>query len=231
MWNIKYIIQDLLQSKNFQEFINHRFSEDSKVILPRNSFKTISTEYATFYFDDYVQTIGDVELDYSFEDMLPSDIVLDIGACIGAFSLKACRKAVRVYAVEPFMTAQLNRNIELNKVKNVIVFNTALGKGELNLKWGNMVRKVKSMSLTEIINLCGGHVDFLKLDCEGGEWYIQPQELQGIRRIEAEVHNFDGKHKFRDFESMLVQAGFDYIRKPLKGGIETICISARKKHN
>lgn len=55
-----------------------------------------------------------------------------------------------------------------------------------------------------------------------GEWSIQPHELKDILRIEVEVHNFDGKHKFRDFENMLVQAGFEYTRKPLVGGIKTI---------
>lgn len=167
MWDIKFIIQDFLQAKSFQEFINHRFSDNSKVILPKSGFKIISTDYATFYFDDCVGTIGDVEIDYSLEDLRPSDIVLDIGACIGAFSLKSCRKAACVYAVGPLMTEQLKRNIELNKVENIIILDKSLGKSELDLKWMDQVKKVKGMTLTEIINLYRGHIGFLKLDCEG----------------------------------------------------------------
>jgi len=61
-----------------------------------------------------------------------------------------------------------------------------------------------------------------------GEWYIQPHELQGIRRIEAEVHNFDGKHKFRNFEICFCKQDL-IIRENFKRRNRTICISARKK--
>jgi hypothetical protein len=33
-----------------------------------------------------------------------------------------------------------------------------------------------------------GGCDFLKCDCEGGEWQIRPGDLAGIRRIEMELH-------------------------------------------
>jgi hypothetical protein len=34
----------------------------------------------------------------------------------------------------------------------------------------------------------GGGCDFLKCDCEGAEWLINPCELQNVRRIEMEIH-------------------------------------------
>ncbi|HNB04239.1 MAG TPA: FkbM family methyltransferase, partial [Methanoregulaceae archaeon] len=33
-----------------------------------------------------------------------------------------------------------------------------------------------------------GGCDFLKCDCEGAEWKIRPVDLEGIRRIEMELH-------------------------------------------
>ncbi|HMV50520.1 MAG TPA: hypothetical protein PKD31_22460, partial [Blastocatellia bacterium] len=33
-----------------------------------------------------------------------------------------------------------------------------------------------------------GGCDFLKCDCEGAEWQIDPDDLAGIRRIEMELH-------------------------------------------
>jgi hypothetical protein len=33
-----------------------------------------------------------------------------------------------------------------------------------------------------------GGCDFLKCDCEGGEWLMNPEDLAGIRRLEMELH-------------------------------------------
>jgi hypothetical protein len=42
-------------------------------------------------------------------------------------------------------------------------------------------------SLRQILIIAGG-CDFLKCDCEGAEWQIQPEDLAGVRRIEMELH-------------------------------------------
>lgn len=55
--------------------------------------------------------------------------------------------------------------------------------------------------------MCGG-CDFLKIDCEGGEWEIEAEELKGIRRIEMEVHKI--RYPLTLMEERLKQAGFDY---------------------
>ena len=60
-----------------------------------------------------------------------------------------------------------------------------------------------------------GPCDFLKIDCEGCEWYINSGELDGFRRIECEVHNFDGKHPFERFAKLLKDAGFNYEMRPV----------------
>jgi len=33
-----------------------------------------------------------------------------------------------------------------------------------------------------------GGCDFVKCDCEGAEWLIDPADLAGVRRIEMELH-------------------------------------------
>jgi hypothetical protein len=33
-----------------------------------------------------------------------------------------------------------------------------------------------------------GHIDFLKCNCEGGEWTILPREYLGIREIRLDYH-------------------------------------------
>jgi hypothetical protein len=60
---------------------------ENNLILPKNIFKTVSTDNATFYIDDNIETIREVDTEYNFSDLRPTDNVLDIGTCIGAFSL------------------------------------------------------------------------------------------------------------------------------------------------
>jgi len=95
-----------------------------------------------------------------------------------------------VYAVEPLWQDILIKNIKLNNIQNITVIDKALGNGIINVTY-NRKRTLVGSSLTELINLCGSHVDFLKCDCEGGEWCITKDELKNIRRIEMEVHDID----------------------------------------
>ena len=49
----------------------------------------------------------------------------------------------------------------------------------------------------------------IKLDAEGAEWCIKPEELKGIRRIEAEIHKTK-EHECHEFLTTLHEAGFKY---------------------
>ena len=208
IWNIKIMLEDFFKSKSLQEFINHRFKDDSVYILPKNVAKYITTSYATFNYDSMLSTLSDVE-EYNIDDLKPTDIVLDVGACIGAFSMKVAKKVKHVYSVEPMMIEKLKNNLNLNNdIKNITVIERALGENDLDLEYHENKIKIKGTSLGELIQLCGGHVDFLKCDCEGGELFIKSEELKGIRRIEMEVHC--GRNRFNEFKKMLDDAGFKY---------------------
>lgn len=210
--------------------IRNAYMKQKYVVIPKEGslFKTIGTDSAIFYIDNDADTILEVMQEYNFSDIRPSDIVLDIGACIGAFSLNVCNRVSHVYTVEPIMIESLNKNIELNNAKNVTVLNCALGNGPVRTVWKDKSELRYGLSLQEIINLCGGHIDFLKLDCEGGEWSIILPEIMNIRRIEAEVHNFGHVHRFEDFEKLLTSAGFDYTKRMTYR--DTMIISATNRY-
>lgn len=216
MWDIKYLIKDWWRSKSFQEFINNRYSPstDSDIVaISKRIIKMVGTEYGLFYFDKHWSSLSQVE-DYSIEDIFPSDNVLDIGANIGAFSIKACRKAKHVYAVEPLFDDIIKNNIELNNIKNISVLKTALGSGNLDIAYEGKRIGIVGRSQKELIDMCGGHVDFLKCDCEGGEWTIKAEELKGIRRIEREYHIFKTskeKQTPKPIMKVLDKAGFEYL--------------------
>jgi len=135
-------------------------------------------------------------LEYDLSGIKPDDIVLDIGTTIGDFTIAAALKAKHVYAVEPLFCKELEDNLKLNNITNVTILPFAIGNGnDIDLSFNKVERKnVPTYTLTNLISMIrfqsnGQHkISFLKCDCEGGEWYIKPSELDGIRCIEMEMH-------------------------------------------
>ncbi|MGD0534433.1 MAG: FkbM family methyltransferase [Methanoregula sp.] len=125
--------------------------------------------------------------EYQFSDIRPDDNVLDIGANVGAFCLRAARLSPLVTAVEPVTADVLEENVRLNHA-DVRIIRGALGTGmPAEISWDGCRLMSPTWTLGNLIRMAGG-CDFLKCDCEGAEWLIQPRDLDGIRRIEMEIH-------------------------------------------
>jgi len=125
--------------------------------------------------------------DYRFDDIRKDDIVIDIGANVGAFCLRAARNSDYITAVEPVATDILRKNILLNAVP-VQIIEGALGDGNpREIRWDDCLVTAPTFQLNKIIAMAGD-CDFLKCDCEGAEWLIDPADLEGVRRIEMELH-------------------------------------------
>jgi FkbM family methyltransferase len=125
--------------------------------------------------------------EYWREDIRADDRVLDIGANVGAFCIRAAKMSHHVAAVEPVTADLLEENIALNGV-NVRVFRAMLGDGSLSeADWDGVRSLFPTFRLRDLVRNAGG-CDFLKCDCEGAEWQIDPGDLAGIRRIEMELH-------------------------------------------
>jgi hypothetical protein len=141
-----------------------------------------------FHLEDLpYRQITDVR-EYRFGDIRPEDIVVDIGANIGAFCIRAARISCSVTAVEPVTAALLNNNIRANGV-SVQVIEGGLGDGKpAMICWDEQRVSTPTYTLKMILAQAGG-CDFLKCDCEGAEWLINPPELAGVRRIEMELHH------------------------------------------
>ena len=125
--------------------------------------------------------------EYWFDDICPTDRVIDIGANVGAFCIRASRCSQKIVAVEPITASLLRENIRLNGV-SVRVIEGALGNGkQKKVRWDGCEIVTPTYPLRKIIEMAGG-CDFLKCDCEGAEWEIVPEDLKGVRRIEMELH-------------------------------------------
>lgn len=126
-----------------------------------------------------------------FYEIQNRDVVIDVGAHVGGFTLKAAKRAVegRVIAVEPhpFNYKLLTENVKYNRLKNVITVNTALsdhnGTAKLYVSRSishSIVKHVsekylktpvkKLDSLVDELNI--KKVNMIKIDAEGAELEI-----------------------------------------------------------
>ncbi len=122
-----------------------------------------------------------------------NDVVIDIGAHLGEYSLAVAKNAEIVIAVEanPDTFKILQKNIELNKISNIIPINKAIydSTGYQNLQifgdksgMSSLVMnyedksdsiKVKTETLDRLVdNLKLEKVDWIKIDVEGAEFNV-----------------------------------------------------------
>ncbi len=160
------------------------------------------------------------------------DIVVDIGAHAGIFTILASyyAKQGQVYAFEPFKENYnlLLENINLNKIKNIQVFNKAVSDSSGKLKFYISTSKnkgqnsayklgesqkeisVDKISFKDFLKTIP-KIDFLKVDCEGAEYEIlfslSKKELEKIKKISMEFHNY-GKYTGEDLAKFLHKNNF-----------------------
>jgi FkbM family methyltransferase len=164
-------------------------------------------------------------------------VVIDIGAGLGDFTISAAceHPSNHIYAYEPFPNSfnLLQDNLALNHVANVSAFPYAIGahSGTIYLDTTTEIAvqhstaktvpssntktalQVTSLSLDDIfeeqqLSCC----DFLKIDCEGGEYDIlfnaSEMTLKKTRNICLEYHNGVTHFSHNDLVTYLRQKGF-----------------------
>ncbi|MEK6844552.1 MAG: FkbM family methyltransferase [Nanoarchaeota archaeon] len=169
-----------------------------------------------------------------------SDVILDIGAHIGCFSVFASKLAEkgRIFSFEPFPEnfALLKDNILLNKINNITSINKALGnkngKTDIFLSMHNTgghsfysshknsEKKIK-VDVTSLPSFMKENkiskINFLKMDCEGAEFEILfncPKDtLEKIEKISMEYHNKSGVNNVNVLKQYLENNGFKVIIK------------------
>ena len=141
------------------------------------------------------------------DSMSENDILYDVGANVGLYSLYASKKGLSVYAFEPesLNYAELNKNIYLNQIKNIHAYNIGLNKktvfDSLNLStftkgWSmHTATQAKDFehkpfepayrqglflaSLDDLVEKFGLPVpNYLKIDVDG----LEPEIIQGAEK-------------------------------------------------
>ena len=165
------------------------------------------------------------------------DTVVDMGAHIGAFAVRAARQAHhgRVFAYEASSRnyAMLGENRQLNELDNLYIENSAVSdkRGTMNLyspadngmlssllhESDSFMEIVQAVTFAEIIEEHAlERIDFLKLDVEGSEYDIllncSDETLTKVQRIVMEYHEFDvDKRNHQDLVSRLNSRGFTVV--------------------
>jgi FkbM family methyltransferase len=170
--------------------------------------------------------------DYFGYRVTAGEVVVDIGANIGMFSLYAAKVcgASRVVSFEPFPDnySMLCKNVEENQLCNVTCVNQAVAGnrglrslkldpidcGSHSLVWDSSERtvEVECCTLGDIFQRFSlTQIDYLKMDCEGAEYEIlenATSRLQQISRISMETHTTVDR-KAEDLEKLLCAYGFE----------------------
>ena len=239
--------------KNLQIFLNSRKIFKNWYSYPKLYYNFVKDEFFIF------KTKNDLEIkirvnstdlmaltnvwmikEYEIEkfDINKNDIIIDVGAHIGLFSLLVSKFCLdgKIFSFEPIQNNfnLLVDNLESNKLKNIFPFNLAVSKNSSEIKLfldnddsahsifekNNNFITVKSISLQKIfdennINSC----KILKLDCEGAEYEIidsLPEEyFNKVQNIIIEYHLADSKPELgKNLISKIKNAGFKITTKP-----------------
>ncbi len=161
------------------------------------------------------------------------DVILDVGAYIGTFSLNlgSKLKGAKIFAIEPCKDtfSYLKKNIKENALTNVRAFETALSdrKGTTELyyghdHWGHSITKafsdrsvtVETDTLENFMRANGiCRCDFMRFNCEGAEFRIilnTPREcLQKVKLMLVLYHtDFVTDHSESDLIDYLESCNF-----------------------
>lgn len=177
-----------------------------------------SFDWSDLTYEDIVTIDREIvhEQVYRFwKDVKEDDIVLDIGASVGAYVVSILnQKPKKVYCVEPSkkLLKTLAKNCSeqtFDYVENPLVYiNRGIVDTEgdkINIFGGES--EFIGITFNELIeNYSIEKVNFLKIDCEGGEYNIFKDEnmdflLNKVDFIAMEIHlNYDGcREKFKNF--------------------------------
>lgn len=245
--------KNLVQGGQFplQTLVFHFVESDESKSLKTREFREISCRIGGIdlrAFDDYYSsssevTIRELEADIyrvSDIDFEEGDVVIDIGAYIGLFSMVLAKKHpdITIYAFEPVSINYRNmlRGTEANGIRNIRAFqlavtadgrelemlyshsfmggSTSLEIQKENISSAHLVEKVASKTLDQIFTEFGiARCKLLKVDCEGSEYEIlyNTKCLDRISHIRGEFH----MNKTLAAKGFSIEALVDYLSRSI----------------
>ena len=231
--------KSILRSESIDGTINLEINfgnTPSPVIINGNIFKSSYSNRSNFY------TFKEIFYDKVYYDEIvnieENDIVVDIGANVGFFSVYASQfNPKKIICLEPdiknYMTLLENtKNLENVSCYNLAIsdengimsfcysdltsagshlkkFNEIIGK---NINLETSVLTIDVEKLFDLFNL--SRIDYLKIDCEGAEQdifkTIKDYSLKKIKKISLEFHTIEIRNQITE---KLIQNGFEITKE------------------
>ena len=156
---------------------------------------------------------------------------MDIGANVGFYAMRRAitYEDLQVYAFEPSRPAfsRLKRNIETNRLSNVLAFNHAIGNHSGSIRFDVAQPSIRSCvsengsvevpckTLDDVVREHKlSHVDSIKINTEGYEVFVlqgAKATLQRVSRVVLELHGAEDKHN--RIQTLLQDSGFHLATK------------------
>lgn len=170
---------------------------------------------------------------YGPTQLRPADVVLDIGACEGAFSAYVTSKVKQVVAVEPSqsMCRTISALFELRKEVAPVILNCAIGSENRSAYFleqaenpaGGRILQVRCAgsyeipvrTLDEIVESLDLKPTFIKCDAEGAEPAIFSAGANVLRkyRPRLSIATYHSPDDYRDLYNLLTGLGYHVIGK------------------
>jgi len=159
---------------------------------------------------------------YEIPSDCKKDYCVDIGANIGDFTVSQASTFSTLHFYEPFEPCFTLVKSKTKELRNVVGFmeavysqdkeklpliahlnhdagSTALKTDSINEDWIDELDLVETVSLPTILERVGGHINYLKVDCETSEYYLlNKQNLECIDYIGIELHWQIGEKKYNE---------------------------------
>lgn len=159
---------------------------------------------------------------YNIPEDCKKDVCVDIGANVGSFTLSQQSNFKTIHYYEAFEDCYNLVKDRVKQFSNIVGWNeavynkdgetvsimshynldagsNAIKTDSINEDWKEEIGSVKTVSFPTVLQRAGGHIDYLKIDCETSEYYfLIGQDLSYIDYIGIELHWQMGKEKYNE---------------------------------
>lgn len=233
-YGANFIVSEDVGFEQFRDKSFRIFKKDNKKIIETSrgiKFFIDSIHPGNTIIETFVNDIHKINSNDDFSDK----IVVDVGAECGDTPLYYASLGATVYAFEPIKSNfdAMKRNISLNPSlsSKIIPINAALGEdGELEFfqspsnpdvgssfvynMYGDSAQtiSVKGYSLESFLQEFNiKHVDLLKMDCKGCEFFLKNKSLEKVDKIKIEYITLFSSHKLQTLLKFLEKEDFEYF--------------------